>query len=204
MPRTIFLAVGAAIVWAVMGVAIGVISAIKEGSILDRAAMGFALFGVSAPVFWLGLFALWVFWQKLGILPGTGYVPFAESPKEWFTHLILPCLVLALLYAAFYARITQGQPPRDDGGGLHPHGPCEGPLGAEGHLQARPAGEPDADHHDVRDGSRAPHRRRGDHRDGLQLARASARGSSGPRSRRTCRSSWPSSSWAPSPSSSST
>ena len=52
-------------------------------------------------------FALWVFWQKLHILPGTGYVPFSQSPKEWFTHLILPCLVLALLYAAFYARITR-------------------------------------------------------------------------------------------------
>jgi len=108
LPRTMFLAVGAAIVWAVVGVAIGVISAIKRGSILDRAAMGFALFGVSAPVFWLGLFALWVFWQKLHILPGTGYVPFSDNPKDWFLHMILPCLVLALLYAAFYARITRG------------------------------------------------------------------------------------------------
>jgi peptide/nickel transport system permease protein len=70
--------------------------------------MGFALFGVSAPVFWLGLVALWVFWEKLGILPGTGYVPFSESPKDWFLHLILPCSVLALLYAAFYARMTRG------------------------------------------------------------------------------------------------
>ncbi len=108
MPRTIFLAIGAALVWAVVGVGIGVISAIKRGSLLDRAAMGFALFGVSAPVFWLGLVALWIFWEKLGILPGTGYVPFDESPKDWFLHLILPCLVLALLYAAFYARITRG------------------------------------------------------------------------------------------------
>jgi peptide/nickel transport system permease protein len=108
LPRTLFLAFGAAIVWAVMGVAIGVISAIKRGSVLDRAAMGFALFGVSAPVFWLGLVALWVFWEKLGILPGTGYVPFSENPKDWFLHMILPCLVLALLYAAFYARITRG------------------------------------------------------------------------------------------------
>ena len=77
MPRTIFLAVGAALVWAIMGVAIGVISAIKRGCILDRAAMGFALFGVSAPVFWLGLFALWVFWQKL-----------RHPPRDWLRAVL--------------------------------------------------------------------------------------------------------------------
>jgi peptide/nickel transport system permease protein len=114
LPRTLFLALGAALIWAIVGVTIGVISAIKRGSLLDRMAMGFALFGVSAPVFWLGLVALWLFTDTGGgpewlqILPGTGYVPFDESPKEWFLHLILPCLVLSLLYAAFYARMTRG------------------------------------------------------------------------------------------------
>lgn len=107
-PRTLALAIGAAIIWLIMGVTIGVISAIKRGTIFDRFAMGFALFGVSAPVFWLGLVALYVFWQKLGWLPGTGYVPFDESPTEWFTHLIMPWIVLALLFSAFYARITRG------------------------------------------------------------------------------------------------
>jgi peptide/nickel transport system permease protein len=107
-PRTLMLVVGAAVIWLIMGVTIGVISAIKRGSLLDRAAMGFALFGVSAPVFWLGLMALYIFWEKLGWLPGTGYVPFSESPGEWFSHLILPWFVLALLYAAFYARMTRG------------------------------------------------------------------------------------------------
>jgi len=107
-PRTIILAIGAAVVWLIMGVTIGVISAIKRGSFLDRFAMGFALFGVSAPVFWLGLMALFIFWQKLGWLPGTGYVPFSESAKDWFLHLIMPWFVLALLYAAFYARMTRG------------------------------------------------------------------------------------------------
>jgi peptide/nickel transport system permease protein len=108
LPRTLLLIGGAAILWVLMGLTIGIISAIKRGTRLDRAAMGFALFGVSAPVFWLGLVALFIFWQKLGILPGTGYVTFADSPKEWFLHLILPCTVLALLYAAFYARMTRG------------------------------------------------------------------------------------------------
>ena len=52
--------------------------------------------------------ALYIFWEKLGWLPGTGYVAFSESPGEWFQHLILPWFVLALLYAAFYARMTRG------------------------------------------------------------------------------------------------
>ena len=107
-PRTLSLAIGAAILWVIMGVTIGVISAIKKGSLLDRFAMGFALFGVSAPVFWLGLMALYIFWEKLSWLPGTGYIAFSEDPSAWFSHLIMPWFVLSLLYAAFYARMTRG------------------------------------------------------------------------------------------------
>jgi peptide/nickel transport system permease protein len=108
-PRTLALAIGAAIIWVVMGISIGVLSALRRGSPADRFAMGFALFGVSAPVFWLGLIALFIFWKKLGIEAlGTGYVEFATSPWGWFTHLLLPWFVLALLYAALYARMTRG------------------------------------------------------------------------------------------------
>ena len=108
-PRTLLLAGGAAVVWLVMGVSIGIISALKRRSLADRLAMGFALFGISAPVFWLGLMALFIFWQKLDIQAvSTGYVPFGENPVEWFTHMLLPWFVLALLYAAFYARMTRG------------------------------------------------------------------------------------------------
>lgn len=107
-PRTLSLAIGAAIVWLVGGIAIGVVSAIKPRSILDRAGMGFALVGISAPVFWLGLISLYVFWQKLHVLPGTGYVTFSHDPGQWFMHLVQPWVVLALLYAAFYARMTRG------------------------------------------------------------------------------------------------
>ena len=108
-PRTLILAGGAAVVWLTAGITIGIISALRRRSLADRLAMGFALFGISAPVFWLGLMALFIFWQSLKIQSvGTGYVPFAESPWQWFTHLILPWTVLALLYAAFYARMTRG------------------------------------------------------------------------------------------------
>ena len=107
-PVSFQLALGAAIIWLVMGITIGIISALKRRTFIDRAAMGFALFGVSAPVFVLGLLGLLIFWEKLGWLPGTGYVPLTENPVDWFKHLIMPWVVLALLYAAYYARMVRG------------------------------------------------------------------------------------------------
>lgn len=101
------LAVGAAVLWLVLGIGIGIISALNRGKVVDRLAMGFALLGVSAPVFWLGLMALWVFWQHLDILPGTGFVAIGEDPAQWFLHLVLPWTVLSLLFAAFYARLVR-------------------------------------------------------------------------------------------------
>jgi peptide/nickel transport system permease protein len=109
LPRTLSLAIGAAVIWLLMGVTIGIVSALKRRSLADRLAMGFALFGISAPVFWLGLMALYIFWERIGIdAVGSGYVEFRDSPSGWFSHLIMPWLVLALLYAAFYARMTRG------------------------------------------------------------------------------------------------
>jgi peptide/nickel transport system permease protein len=105
---TLQLAAGAAVVWLLMGVPIGIISARRPRSKFDRAAMGFALFGVSAPVFWLGLMFLFVFWFKLGIASGTGFVPISQGFFSWLNHLIMPWIVLALLYAAFYARMLRG------------------------------------------------------------------------------------------------
>ncbi len=105
---TVQLSLGAAVVWVILGLSIGIISALRRGRWQDRLAMGFALFGVSAPVFWLGLMALFVFWEKLGWLPGTGYTPFSESPSQWFLGFLMPWVVLALLFAAFYARMVRG------------------------------------------------------------------------------------------------
>jgi peptide/nickel transport system permease protein len=108
LPVTVQLALGAAVVWLCIGIPIGIISAVKRRSLIDRSSMLFALFFVSAPVFWLGLMALWLFWYKLHISPGTGYVPITQDPVDWFAHMIMPWVVLALLYAAFYARMTRG------------------------------------------------------------------------------------------------
>jgi peptide/nickel transport system permease protein len=106
-PRTLLLIAGAAFIWLVVGVAIGVLSAVKRRSVVDRVAMGFALFGISTPVFWLGLMGLYIFWSKLHWTAGTGYVSPIDSPTGFFSHMILPWSVLALLYAAFYARMTR-------------------------------------------------------------------------------------------------
>jgi peptide/nickel transport system permease protein len=69
--------------------------------------MGFALFGISTPVFWLGLMMLYIFWRQLGWAGGAGYVSPVTSPTGFFSHMILPWITLAMLYAAFYARMTR-------------------------------------------------------------------------------------------------
>jgi peptide/nickel transport system permease protein len=106
-PRTLFLIIGASILWLFLGVTVGVISAVKRRTPVDRFAMGFALFGISTPVFWLGLMALFIFWRQLGWRGGSGYVSPVDSLSGFFSHMILPWTVLALLYAAFYARMTR-------------------------------------------------------------------------------------------------
>jgi len=106
-PRTLWLIAGAATIWLTLGVAIGVLSAVKRRTIVDRLAMGFALFGISAPVFWLGLMSLFLIWKKLGLTGGSGYVPLSAGIGHWISHLILPWFVLALLYMAIYARLTR-------------------------------------------------------------------------------------------------
>lgn len=105
---TATLAFGAAFVWLILGIPIGVVSAVKQRSFVDRLAMGFALFFVSAPVFWIGLMFLWVFWFKLGIAAGTGYFgPTHYGLFTWLNHMIMPWIVLALVEAAWYARMTR-------------------------------------------------------------------------------------------------
>jgi peptide/nickel transport system permease protein len=106
---TATLVIGAAIVWLALGLPIGIVSAVKQRSILDRLAMGLAIFFVSAPVFWLGLIFLWLFWFKLGIAGGTGYfAPTQYGFFTWLNHMIMPWVVLALQEAAWYARMTRG------------------------------------------------------------------------------------------------
>jgi peptide/nickel transport system permease protein len=105
---TMQLALGAAVMWLLFGIPIGILSALRPRSIFDRLAMGFALIGVSAPVFFLGPLFLYIFWFKLGLAPGSGYYSIGQyGVGTWASHFIMPWIVLALLYAAFYARMTR-------------------------------------------------------------------------------------------------
>jgi peptide/nickel transport system permease protein len=112
LPATVSLTVGAAVLWFVLGVPVGILSAIKRGSFWDRAAMTAALTFVSMPVFWFGLILIYLFAKSLGLisfLPGPGsYVGLTADPVHWFTSLILPWLVLALTQAAIYSRLLRG------------------------------------------------------------------------------------------------
>ncbi|GAA2473112.1 ABC transporter permease [Streptomyces thermolineatus] len=106
MPVTFALAAGACLLWLLIGLSTGVVSALKRGTVIDRIAMSTALAGVSLPIYFTGLISLAVFVYALDWIDGE-YVPFAENPAEWFGGLLLPWITLAFLYAAMYARLTR-------------------------------------------------------------------------------------------------
>ena len=112
LPATISLTVGAAVLWLLAGIPVGVISAIKRRTLVDRFAMGTALVFVSMPVYWLGLLVLFLFSRDIGkfsLLPGANsYVGLTVDPGKWFTSLILPWIVLAATSAAIYSRLLRG------------------------------------------------------------------------------------------------
>jgi peptide/nickel transport system permease protein len=116
LPVTISLTVGAAVIWLLMGIPIGIVSGLRRRSVADRASMLFALLGVSVPIFWLGLLMLYVFWFKLGIACSSGYVPIFKTAGTvgsygllpWACHMAMPWFALAVGYAAFYARMVRG------------------------------------------------------------------------------------------------
>lgn len=107
-PVTISLALGAATIWLLFGVATGVVSALRRGTAVDRGFMAVALAGVSLPIFFTGLLSLSIFSYTLHIFPpGGSYTPFTENPADWAYALVLPWVTLAFLYAAAYARLTR-------------------------------------------------------------------------------------------------
>jgi peptide/nickel transport system permease protein len=111
LPNTIYLTVGAVVVWLAVGIPIGIISAVRTGSWLDRLLMGIALVFISAPVYFLGLVALYLFDDNIGrwkILPGQSGFTDAHGFFGHVEALILPWCVLAASFAAIYARFLRG------------------------------------------------------------------------------------------------
>jgi peptide/nickel transport system permease protein len=111
LPATLSLTLGAAVLWVLGGLSVGIVSALRRHSFMDRAAMGTALVMISAPTFWLGLIMLYLFASDIGrfkIFPGAGsYVGLTYDPWKWFTSLIMPWMVLAASSAAIYARLMR-------------------------------------------------------------------------------------------------
>ncbi|HET6817111.1 MAG TPA: ABC transporter permease [Mycobacteriales bacterium] len=112
-PITLSLAVGAAVLWLLMGLLSGILSAIRPRSMLDRTFTFTALFFYSMPTFVLGLMLLLFLFYELSIhgisfFPAQGYVPFTQDPWEWARHLLLPWFTLAAVTAAAYTRLTRG------------------------------------------------------------------------------------------------
>jgi peptide/nickel transport system permease protein len=105
---TATLAIGASVVWLIIGLPIGIMSATRPRSLTDRAGMLFALFGVSAPVFWLGYVFLFIFWFQLNWLPGST-LPIDETLLEsvFRGRFVLPWVTVSLTFAAFYARMVR-------------------------------------------------------------------------------------------------
>src|SRR4051794_27163562 len=110
LPNTIFLVVGAAVIWFASGVFIGIVSAVKRGSFWDRFLMGGALIAISAPVYWLGLVSLYLFSDDIGkfkIFPGAGAYQDATTFPAKCWAMVMPWLVLAAAFAAVYARLLR-------------------------------------------------------------------------------------------------
>jgi peptide/nickel transport system permease protein len=108
VPRTFSLAIGAAIIWFVTGVALGLFTAVRAGRWSDRVVTVLALIGISMPVFWLGALASYYLGYRAGIFPNGGYEEIAEGGLwGWVYHLILPWTVLATLFIGVYSRIVR-------------------------------------------------------------------------------------------------
>lgn len=103
LPNTFKLAFAAIIISTIMGVLIGIISAIFKNSWIDHAAMTFALFFISTPIFWFGMVLIYIFSMTLGWTPVSGMGDGSFSIK----HIILPAITLGSRFAAFLARYTR-------------------------------------------------------------------------------------------------
>jgi len=110
LPATFSLTIGAGVIWLLFGILVGVISGVTAGRLSDRAITVLALIGISMPVFWLGIIARYYLAEGgiMSFFPDGEYYPLTTDPLKWFSHLILPWFVLAVLFIGFYGRVLRG------------------------------------------------------------------------------------------------
>ena len=108
-PATMWLAIGAFILWIIVGVSVGIYAALRRGKWQDKTVMTISLIGYSLPSFFIGLILLFFVVLRWQLLPYPSYVSPFENPIQFFQTMILPWIVLAILYAAFYMRLTRNQ-----------------------------------------------------------------------------------------------
>ena len=112
-PATLSLVFGAALIWVLLAILLGVAAAVMRGTVLDPLLMIAALIGISMPVFWLGEVANLITQSRLhhtflfSWVPPLGYTPLTQNPGRWFEGLVIPWLTLATLYVGFYARVLR-------------------------------------------------------------------------------------------------
>jgi peptide/nickel transport system permease protein len=109
LPVTIWLAIGAFIIWMVVGILAGIYAALRRGRWQDRVVLGVSMVGYSLPAFFFGLVVIFFVIIKLHLLPFPSYVSPFEDPVRFLQTMILPWMVLAILNAAFYMRLTRNQ-----------------------------------------------------------------------------------------------
>jgi peptide/nickel transport system permease protein len=107
LPVTLWLAFGASFLWLAAAVGIGVVGAVRQGKFADRFLNVLAMVGVSMPPYFLGAVLLYYLAYKAGIFPISNYVSIGQNPVQWFLHLFLPWITLAILYVGFYSRVLR-------------------------------------------------------------------------------------------------
>jgi peptide/nickel transport system permease protein len=105
--RTFSLAIGAALMWMVFAMGLGLYTALRAGKFSDRFLTVLALVGISMPVFWLGALLSYYLGFKANIFPNGGYTPLTQNPADWAYHLILPWIALSVLFIGVYSRLLR-------------------------------------------------------------------------------------------------
>jgi peptide/nickel transport system permease protein len=106
-PNTLWLAVGAGVLWLLASIVVGTLAAIRAGRYTDRLLTVLSMMGVSFPPFFLGAVFIYYLGYKWNIFPLGGYVSLTSNPAQWFTHLFLPWVTLSVLFVGFYSRVLR-------------------------------------------------------------------------------------------------